>query len=201
VWRNRERVEVVASGERLVTSHDPSSGKELWRVAGVQGPSMCSFAADAERLYFGQKNPMSNPPLYALNAGAEGDLSPAPGASDVKHQAWLLKNASPDMPSPVAVDGLLYVAADLLTCRDASTGEQLYKERLGERFTMAASPVVVGDKLLLLAEEGHAAIVQVGPEFEVVGRGELDDLFWATPTVAGDALLLRGVAALYCVRK
>ena len=69
-----------------------------------------------------------------------------------------------------------------------------------ELVTIAASPIAVGDKLVLLDEEGRAAIVQAGPEFEIVGHGKLDDLFWCTPAVAGDALLLRGVDHLYCVR-
>lgn len=202
VWHNQERVELVTSGEKLITSHDPSTGKELWRIAGVYGPGSCSFGADPERLYFGQASPMANPPLYALPAGSKGDLSPVAGSSEVKGQAWAQKSASPGMPSPVGVDGLLYIASEtLLTCRDASTGEQLYKERVPELVTIAASPLVIGDKLLLLDEEGRAVFVQVGPEFQVVGRGRLDDLFWSSPAVAGDALLLRGSQRLYCLRR
>jgi outer membrane protein assembly factor BamB len=202
LWHNGKRVELVVSCNKLITSHDPASGKELWRVSGVEGPSMCSFAADAERLYFGQRSPMANQPLYALPCGVAGDLSPAKDSSDVRSQAWSQKGASPTMSTPVVVDGLLYLANEnLLTCRDASTGEQLYKERAGELATIAASPIVVGDKLLLLDEEGRAAIVQVGPEFEIVGGGRLEDMFWCTPTVAGNALLLRGLQGLYCIRK
>ncbi len=202
VWRSAKRVEVVASGGRLTTSHDPETGKELWRAAGVDGPGMCSFAADAERLYFGQKAPQSNPPLYALAAGATGDLSPAGNSTDLKSQAWALKGSAPGVPSPVAVDGLLYVLADgLLSCHDAASGERLYKERLGEKGIFAASPIVVGDKLVALDEFGSATVLRVGPEFEVLGRGKLDDVFWSTPAVAGSALLLRGVDHLYCVRK
>jgi outer membrane protein assembly factor BamB len=202
VWRNKERVELVVSGNKLVTSHDLATGKELWRIAGVYGPGSCSFGADEERLYFGQASPMANPPLYALGAGLTGDLSPAAGSSDVKGQAWVQRAASPGMPSPVVADGLLYIASEtLLTCRDASTGELLYKERVPELVTIAASPLVIGDKLLLLDEEGRAALVPLGPEFEVAGGGKLDDVFWSTPAVAGDALLLRGIERLYCVKR
>jgi outer membrane protein assembly factor BamB len=202
VWHNKKCVEVVTSGEKLITSYDPALGKELWRLAGVVGPGTSSFGADAERLYIGQASPMGNPPLYALKAGGEGDLSPTAGSIELHLQAWLQKSASPGMSSPVAADGLLYIAVEnLLTCRDASTGEQIYKERAGDLVAIQASPIVVGDKLVLLDEEGGAAIVQVGPEFEIVGHGKLDDLFWSTPTVAGNALLLRGVENLYCVRK
>jgi outer membrane protein assembly factor BamB len=202
VWHNGKRVELVASRDKLLTSHDPATGQELWRLAGVTGPSMCSFAADAEQLYFGQRSPMGNPPLYALAAGATGDLSPSKGSLDVKGQAWNQRGASPNMPSPVASEGLLYIVAEnLLSCRDAASGDELYKERVGEFVTIAASPIVVGDRLLLLDEEGRAAWVPLGPEFELAGGGKLDDLFWATPTVAGNALLLRGAKSLYCLRK
>ncbi|HEX6884422.1 MAG TPA: PQQ-binding-like beta-propeller repeat protein [Planctomycetota bacterium] len=201
-WHTGQRVELVASRDKLLTSHDPASGKELWRIVGVTGPSMCSFAADPERLYFGQRSPMGSPPLYALAAGGAGDLSPAKGSADVKGQAWAMKNASPSMSTPVAAEGLFYlVNENLLTCRDAASGEELYEERLEGLVTVAASPLVVGGHVLLLDEEGEAVLVPLGPEFEIAGRGKLDDLFWATPAVAGDALLLRGVAGLYCVRK
>ena len=202
VWHNGKRVELVVSCNKLNTSHDLATGKELWRVAGVDGPGMCSFGADEERLYFGQRGPMGSPPLYALPCGGAGDLSPEKGGTDVRTQAWSQKGASPNMPSPVGADGLLYIVMDnLVTCRDASTGEQLYKERAGELATIAASPIIVGDKLLLLDEEGRAAIVQVGPDFEIVGGGKLDDFFWTTPSVAGGTVLLRGLQGLYCVRK
>jgi outer membrane protein assembly factor BamB len=202
VWHNAKRVELVVSGNKRVAGLDPMTGKELWHAEGIFGPSMCSFGADAERLYFGQRSPFGNPPLYALEAGGEGDLSPAKGSIDLKSQAWVQKSASPNMPSPVAADGLLYVTEEnLLTCRDASTGDQVYKERVPGLVTISASPILIGDQVLVLDEEGNAALVQAGPDFEVVGKGKIDDMFWTTPSVAGDALLMRGVKALYCVRK
>ena len=185
----------------MITSLDPSSGKELWHLAGIIGPSMCSIPSDEERIYLGQST-FETPPLYAIAAGGSGDLSPAKGSTDAKSQAWVQKSASPGMSTPVATDGLLFVAKEnLLTCRDAATGELLYKERVPDFVTIMASPIVAGEELILLDEEGRTALVQVGPEFEVLGRGKLDDLFWSTPTVAGGALLLRGSKSLYCVRK
>ena len=39
------------------------------------------------------------------------------------------------------------------------------------------------------------------PEFEVLRTNRLDGLFWATPAIAGDSLLLREAGSLYCVRE
>lgn len=202
LWRTTGRTELVTAGDKLITGLDLATGKELWRVAGLTAPSLCSFAADSERLYFGQRGPGSNPPLYALAAGLKGDCSPAKDSREPKGQAWLASSASPGMPSPVAAEGLLYIAMqDLLTCRDAATGEELYEERVAGLTQIAASPIVVGERLLLLDEDGHAAWVPLGPEFEPSEAGTLEDLFWCTPVAAGDALLLRGRETVYCIKK
>jgi hypothetical protein len=53
----------------------------------------------------------------------------------------------------------------------------------------------------VLDEDGSAAIVKAGPEFDVVGAGKLDDVFWSSPAVAGGDLYLRGVDHLNCIRQ
>ena len=53
VWQNRQRTEIIASGQKLLTSHDPSTGRELWRIAGIDVPSTASIAANADAVFFG----------------------------------------------------------------------------------------------------------------------------------------------------
>ena len=43
-------------------------------------------------------------------------------------------------------------------------------------------------------------MIQAGPEFKLIGANKIDDLFWSTPAVVGNTLLLRGVDKLYCIR-
>ena len=59
---------------------------------------------------------------------------------------------------------------------------------------------MIGDKLLVIGEAGDASIIKVGPEFEIVGGGKLDDVFWSTPAIGDGAIYFRGVEALYCIR-
>lgn len=66
---------------------------------------------------------------------------------------------------------------------------------------LIACPVATGDQALVLDEAGSAAMIKTGPAFEVVGAGKLDDVFRASPAVAGGALYLRGVDHLYCIRR
>lgn len=201
VWRTPSRTEVVASGGQLMTSHNPETGQELWRVAGMNVPGASSLTADRERIYFGYRSPFATTPLYALKAGATGDQTPAAGEKAIRSEAWSRTGAAPGMPSPLVAGGYVYSLNDsVLTCLDAQTGTAKYKERLPNLRSIAASPVAVGDKVIVLDENGKAVILKAGPTFEVIGRAQLDDTFWASPAVAGGALLFRGIDFLYCIR-
>lgn len=200
VWRHSGRTEVLAAGGKLLTSHDPQTGAELWRVGGLEMPSTGSITGDAERVYFGHRSPFASGPLYALVAGASGDQSPAAGSKEIKCQAWSRASAAPGMPSPLVAGGHVYTLnSSVIACHDAATGEPRYKERLAKLGSIAASPVAVDDKLVVVGETGHAVVLALGPEFRVLGTPQLDDVFWSSPAVAEGQLLLRGIDALYCV--
>jgi hypothetical protein len=47
-------------------------------------------------------------------------------------------------------------------------------------------------------------VLRSGAEYEILAEsdiGQPGEIFWATPAVAGDALLIRSSDALYCVRQ
>jgi len=201
VWRSKARTELVASGKKHIAGYDPDSGKELWSLTGVDTPDSCSPASDAERLYFGFRGQGVNGPLYALAAGCSGAQAPKPGASALAGQAWQTANSAPGMPSPVSAGGQVYtLSGGFLSCFDAASGAQRFKERLEGMGAIVASPIAVGERLVIVGESGKGLVLAAKPSFEVVGGGEVDDVFWSTPTVAGASLLLRGVEHLYCLR-
>ena len=202
VWENELRAEILSSGNDLLCSYDPDTGRELWRLANVKSPTACSIAADQRQIYFGGSDPFSTGPLFAMKAGAKGDVSPKKKNDTFDACAWLENKGGPGMPSPVSSGTYMYVVdKNILRCYDTSTGKRLYQSRIPSLTMVAASPLIVDDKILILDESGNAALVKVGPEFEVIGGGKLDDTFWATPAIAGGAIYLRGVNALYCIRE
>jgi outer membrane protein assembly factor BamB len=145
--------------------------------------------------------------LFAVKAGAKGDITLPKEKISTKDIAssdavrwWRLKSG-PGMASAVVAGDLLYVPdGSILNCYDAQTGERVYRERLPEGHDVVASPLLFDNNLLLLDEEGDGFVVQTGREFKVLASNKLDDVFWASPAVAGDSLLLRGVDRLYCIR-
>jgi outer membrane protein assembly factor BamB len=202
IWKNDKRIELLSSGNDLICSYDPATGRELWRLSNVKSPTACSIAADNRQIYFGGSDPFSTGPLFAMRAGASGDISPKKKNESFETCNWLEAKGGPGMPSPVSSGAYLYVVdKNILKCYDAATGKRLYQKRLPSVSMVAASPIIIGDKLLVIGEFGDAVLVKVGPDFEVVGGGKLDDVFWSTPAIGAGAIFFRGVDALYCIRE
>lgn len=202
VWKNDRRVELLSSGGEMICSYDPETGSELWRLSNVKAPTACSIAADGRQIYFGGSDPFSTGALFAMRAGATGDVSPKKKNTSFETCTWLENKSGPGMPSPVSTGEFLYVVdKNILKCYEAETGKRVYQNRIPSISMVASSPIVVGDKLLVLDEGGEAKLIQAGANFEVVGGGKIDDVFWSTPAVSNGSIYLRGVEALYCIRK
>ncbi len=208
IWRNQVRTELVAAGGNKVRSYDPTTGKVLWELAGVgdrRPGNTCSATpvADAERLYVGANEGFGNGPLFAVKAGASGDITPQEGEKASSGVAWVRPRAAPGMASPLVYQGYLYIVEQnlsMLACYDARTGRQVYKERLGGRgFT--SSPWAYEGKVFCLDDAGTTHVVQAGKEFKLLSQNKLDEMCWSSPAVAGGALFLRTVEHLYCIKQ
>jgi outer membrane protein assembly factor BamB len=87
-----------------------------------------------------------------------------------------------------------------VSCYEAKTGKQAYKERLQGAGGITSSPWAYDGKVFCLDENGQTIVVQAGPTFKVLGKNPVGEMCWATPAVAGGHLLLRGVDHLYCIK-
>jgi outer membrane protein assembly factor BamB len=202
IWKNSKRTEIVAAGDKLVTSHDPATGKEFWRLGGIDTAFAPSPAIDGDMLLLAASSPFSASPLYGVKSGATGDITLAKGTKSNEFVAWSRNGSGVGMSSPLAHQGYLYIAGDgQLICDDIATGKQIYKERLPKSRSVTACLMLVGEKLLILDETGKATWVKTGPKFEVIDQGTIKDTFWASPAIVGDKVYLRGVDGIYCLQK
>jgi outer membrane protein assembly factor BamB len=100
--------------------------------------------------------------------------------------------------------GCLYLLdqqAGILRCLDAQTGKQHYRQRLPEATGLTASPWVKDDKVFCLDQSGQTFVLQAGPEYKIVATNKLpNEMYWASPAIAGDVLLIRSADHLYCIR-
>ena len=207
VWRtNREEVstwstptidveggrpQVIVNGWKHIGGYHLETGKELWKVVGggdipVPTPVVASgmvYITNAHGRYA---------PILAISTAAEGEFSMA--AEESEHMVWSVTRGGNYMQTPVVVDGLLYSCRDngVLTCRDAKTGEQFYKKRLGPgRTGFSPSGVSADGKLYFTSEEGEVYVVKCGREFEELAMNEFGEMTMASPAISGGMLLFR----------
>ena len=201
VWNNSQQQELITCGSGVVTSYSPVDGSILWQLSGIESAFSGSPAVDADRIFFGNSGPMSAGPLVAVEAGTSGEIG-LDKNFESEDVAWSRTKSGPGMASPVVSQGYLYIPGrGILNCYNAETGERVYKERMGDMKTVAASLWADDERVFILDESGTTYMIQAGPEFRLIGTNKIEDLFWSTPTIAGDALILRGVDKLYCISK
>jgi outer membrane protein assembly factor BamB len=99
----------------------------------------------------------------------------------------------------------LYFVTDsgMLSCLNALTGEAYYlQQRLPKAYNFKASPVGANGRLYLATEDDDVVVVKMGEKYEVLATNTLaDQMFIATPAIAGGSLYLRSQDALYCIRQ
>lgn len=200
LWKNDKRTELVTCGSGFVTSYDPGTGDELWTLTNMGMSFSSSPAMDQDNIYFGNSGPRSVGPLVAINSQMNGKVAFDSNASQ-PGKAWAKLQAGPGMSSPVSVGGYVYIPSrGRLACYSASDGSEVFKERM-EIGSAAASMWGGGDYVFLMDEDGKTVVMQTGPELKIVATNQLEgDLFWSTPSVAGESLLIRGANKLYCIR-
>ena len=203
IWNNGGTTEVVTGGQGSIVAYALADGSERWRYGGLDTSFACSLGADAEGVYFGTSSPGSKAPAAAILAGASGDVSLGKDGATTATVPWSRTKSGAGMPSPVVVGDLLYFFGTTVVCYDKRTGKEQYRKRLPGGTQAVGCPIVVGERIYVVNEAGKTIVLKAGPEFEVLAESDLDaegEVFWSTPAVSGDSLLIRSSDAVYCIR-
>ena len=223
VWKNKKRTEIVCLGSPRVRSYDPKTGKQLWELAGMTGQPKATPVASEDMLYVGtgggpggfggfgrggapgggEGGIAGGKPLFAVKAGASGDISLKEGEDENDSVAWYQKQGGPGTASPLLYQGYLYILEErggFLSCYDAKTGEKVYKERIAGARGFTSSPWAYDGKLFFLDDAGTTHVIKAGAEFEILGKNALGEMCWSSPAVANGAVFLRTVDHLFCIR-
>lgn len=187
------RDQLLLTGCDLVTSLNPLTGEVLWEIEGATTECVTSTVTDGTHIFTSGGYPKNH--MSAVAADGSGKV------------VWENTTRS-YVPSMLEKDGYLYVVLDagIATCWRSATGEEVWKARLGGTFS--SSPVLVGDLIYATNEDGETSIFKASPEaFELVGRNDLGDSVFSTPTICGNRIYARvGVMQdgrrqeiLYCI--
>jgi outer membrane protein assembly factor BamB len=195
IVKTKTGVELVVSGGDVVTGHDLASGKELWRMNGLNPQNNPSYRIVASVLVLDDLLfvPSRERPLIAMRAGGRGDVSRS-------HFIWSTNNG-PDVPSPVTDGKYLYIVRDngVMFCYDARTGAEIYGRQRVPPATYSASPVLADGKIYVTNEDGLTTVVRSGPKFEILAQNNLDDYTLSSPVFVNGQIFIRTDSALWAI--
>ena len=157
--------------------YDPATGEELWRLSGSSFNTTPTPVVDGGLIYL--TSGYRTRPIFAVRAGAQGDISLAEGTRSNAHVAWSSPRDGPYMASPLVYRGYLYVisAGGVLTVFDAATGERTYKRRVADRGgAFTASPVAADGRIYLTSEDGDIFVIRAGPEHELLATNSMGEV-------------------------
>jgi outer membrane protein assembly factor BamB len=186
---------LIVNSPLWIRALEPRTGKELWRLDNrVKQPFdriPTPFASGDLTIVAGGGGER---PIFAVRAGATGDISLAEGARTSEGVAWTTERGSPYMATPIAYRGLLYAIAEngVLSAFDLTSGARVYQQRIGQAGSVySASPVAADGHLYLTSEDGDVTVVRAGREFSQVSVNPLGDVAFATPAVVPGGLIFR----------
>jgi len=187
---------LIRAASKATYAYNLVDGRELWRVeerkhhSGTVRPVAGNgFVYTATGLARGE--------LWAVRLGGKGVVTDS-------HVAWKVTRNVPNRPSPVLTGDLLFMVdqdGGVVTCLEAMTGKEVWKERLPGAGSYSSSPVLAEGRLYFFNENGHGTVIEAGRAFKVLAANKLDGGFMASPAVAGRALFVRSKTHLYRLEK
>jgi outer membrane protein assembly factor BamB len=183
----RGKEQIVSPASDWCYGYEPSTGKELWKVAyGQLGFSVTP------------KPVVGHGMVYLITGFGKGQLL----AIDVEKSAepkivWSFNKGTPTMPSPLLVGQEIYFVSDkgILTCLDALTGDEIYRDRLNGNFS--SSPWFANGRIYVSNREGSTFVFAAGSKFELLAENLLPEPIMATPAVVDSSIYLRTEKHLY----
>ena len=191
--------EIVTNGTK-VRAYDAATGKLLWTLGPNSEITVGTPVAGTNVVYVTGGYPPVRP-VYAVKAGAKGDISLPKGASASEAISWSNDREGTYIPTPLLYRGILYTLNinGILTAYKAESGERLYRARVGGGGAFAASPVAADGRLYFANEDGDVFVVQAGNEYVELGKYSMNEVIMATPAISDGVIMIRTLGHLYAI--
>jgi outer membrane protein assembly factor BamB len=182
---------IFTSRNEGVAAYEARTGKLVWQISDILDRRVVASPIFAGGLIIANCGEgQAGRVLVAVAPPADGQ--PA-------RKAWEVKVQAPYVPTPICVNGLLFLWTDTgtITAVLPATGEQVWQERLGSAFY--SSPLAAGGRLYNTSKKGELFIIAAADRFELLGRLDLAEQCFASPAAAGQRLFIRTSTSLLCI--
>jgi outer membrane protein assembly factor BamB len=206
VWEKGDDAYLVVHGNDYTTGHSLKDGSELWRLGDLNPPTSKQRYNTTLRFV---ASPLTTPDLIVVPTAKKGTVvGLKPEAKGLVHagseyEQWRLPQGTPDVPSPLLHDGLVYLCAESgeLTVLDAKTGQVAGSNKQIHKSRYRASPIYADGKVYLTARDGTVTVVKAGRKFEELATNHLKEDITASPAVSNGRIYLHGWSNLYAIEQ
>jgi outer membrane protein assembly factor BamB len=187
--------EIVVSGGDIVTGHDPASGKELWRLKGLNPSNDPSYRIVASPVVAAGLiiAPSRQNPIIAIRPGGRGDVTQS-------HKAWQFPRG-PDVPSPVSDGTHVFIVNDngVVYALNVKTGAVVWGPSRLKSGTYSASPILAEGRVYVTNEDGLTSVFAAAPAFQVLAENSLNDYTLSSPAVSEGQIFIRTAKHLFAI--
>ncbi len=188
---------LISNSSFMCFAHDVNTGEVIWTIqygddSTVSQPLYYDGLVYVNSGWLFEDNKPFWTRQYAVDPSGEGDVTQT-------HVKWTYEDEVPQIPTPVIVNGLMYMVHDrgMATCIDAKTGAVVWKEKLKGNFN--ASPVYAAGNIYFINVKGECTIVKPGNKFQKVAENGIGETVKATPVFVRDKMILRTEKFLYLI--
>ncbi len=189
--------ELVTNGTK-VRGYDPNSGALLWTLGPNSEIAIGTPVVHGDLVIVTAGYPPVRP-VYAVRTGARGDISLPPGQSTSEAVAWSHDRDGTYISTPIVYRDQLYTLNNngILTAYSATSGERLYRARVGGGGAFSASPVAADGRLYLASEDGEVFVVRAGRDYAEMTKNVMNEVIMATPAISDGVMVIRTLRHLW----
>lgn len=186
---------LVMGTTTAITGYDPKTGKTLWEYPIAWPSGQMPLRVVGSPVY-------ANGVIVCYCGDGGGSRYTVAIDPDGKAptKVWeVSKGRTPYVPCMLSKGDLLFWVSDagIASCVEARTGKPVWEERVSVK-DVTASPILVGDDILILAEGGQAYVIKAAREFDLVRTAALGEKVAASPAAADGKVFVRGENHLFC---
>lgn len=169
---------VLIAGGSTIAAYDPRSGSKQWEVDTATDAICGTIVWDDRRVLISGGNPSSG--TWCIEAAGN------------RQELWSNRVKCYEQ-SLITIDDHVFAFADngVAYCWRTRDGKEMWKKRLFGG-GISASPLLVGDELLIASESGELFTIAANPDrFELLATNKVGDSIFASPVAVDDYLYLR----------
>jgi outer membrane protein assembly factor BamB len=188
---------LISNSAYMCFAHDVNTGEVIWTFtygydSTVSQPLYWNGLVFVNSGWIFLDNTPYFTRQFAIDPTGTGDVTET-------NQVWMYEDEVPQIPTPVIVDGKMYMVHDrgMVTCLDAITGKPVWKEKLKGNFN--SSPIFAAGNIYFFNVKGECTIINPGDTFQLVATNDLNGIVKAVPVFVGDKMIVRSDKFLYLI--